>query len=245
MTKEIYNDAVREHWAIRAAQEAKQRANGGPQDAGTRSTVTGGKHLVPLERAVARIFTDHPTIGSAVVVRNGGNHTLPGWYRRAKNWDLVVTYRGVLVAAIEFKSQVGSIGNNHNNRTEEALGNSVDIWRAHEAAMLGPILPWVGFVMVLEKSDKTTQPKRKGGAIFPIDPAFDGLSYLDRYRLTFQRLLAERKYDGAVVVASEAGQGVFDEPVPALSFATFEAKLKGRLEEIANMEDSAFPHPLS
>ena len=35
-----------------------------------------------------------------------------------------MTFRAHLVAAVEFKSQVGSIGNNFNNRTEEALGNA-------------------------------------------------------------------------------------------------------------------------
>jgi len=34
--------------------------------------------------------------------------------------------------AIELKSRVGSFGNNVNNRTEEAIGNAADIWRAYE-----------------------------------------------------------------------------------------------------------------
>ncbi len=56
--------------------------------------------------------------------------SLPGFYRRTKNWDIVVTYKEILVAAIECKSQVGSFGNDFNNRTEEAIGNAVDLWRA-------------------------------------------------------------------------------------------------------------------
>ena len=56
---------------------------------------------------------------------------LPGFYRPTKKWDLVVIDQGKLVAAIELKSQVGpSFGNNFNNRTEEAIGNAVDVWRA-------------------------------------------------------------------------------------------------------------------
>lgn len=62
---------------------------------------------------------------------------MPGYYRRAKNWDIVVTDRGILVAAIECKSQVGSFGNNFNNRTGEAIGNAVDLWRAYEADLVG------------------------------------------------------------------------------------------------------------
>lgn len=56
---------------------------------------------------------------------------LPGWYRPEKKWDLLVVSDGKLLAGIEFKSQVGSFGNNYNNRTEEAIGSAVDIWAAY------------------------------------------------------------------------------------------------------------------
>ena len=60
---------------------------------------------------------------------------LPGFYRPTKKWDLVVVRDGRLCAAIEMKSQVGpSFGNNFNNRTEEAVGSSVDLWRAYQSS---------------------------------------------------------------------------------------------------------------
>jgi type II restriction enzyme len=40
---------------------------------------------------------------------------LPGWYRPEKQWDVLVVVDGELIAGIEFKSQVGSFGNNYNN----------------------------------------------------------------------------------------------------------------------------------
>jgi len=46
---------------------------------------------------------------------------LPGWYRPEKQWDLLVVSDGKLLAGIEFKSQVGSFGNNYNNRTEDRV----------------------------------------------------------------------------------------------------------------------------
>ena len=46
---------------------------------------------------------------------------IPGWYRPEKKWDLLVVADNKLLAGIEFKSQVGSFGNNYNNRTEEAI----------------------------------------------------------------------------------------------------------------------------
>ena len=57
---------------------------------------------------------------------------LPGWFRAEKKWDLVIVHEKELLAALEFKSQIGpSFGNNFNNRTEEALGSATDIWAAY------------------------------------------------------------------------------------------------------------------
>lgn len=129
-TFEDYDAAVRAFWAGRDLQTQKQ-IDSGKIDAGTRGSVTGGQHLGPLQDVIAEQFTSLVELGAQV--RRTGIIPLPGFYRRAKNWDIVVTFERILVAAIECKSQVGSFGNNFNNRTEEAIGNAVDLWRGYEA----------------------------------------------------------------------------------------------------------------
>jgi len=53
---------------------------------------------------------------------------LPGYFRPTKQWDLLVVKDGLLIVALEAKSQVGpSLGNNFNNRTEEAMGSALDL----------------------------------------------------------------------------------------------------------------------
>lgn len=64
---------------------------------------------------------------------------LPGWYRPEKKWDLLIVADGRLVAGIEFKSQVGSFGNNYNNRTEEAIGSAGDVWAAYREGLSNPL----------------------------------------------------------------------------------------------------------
>lgn len=241
-TNPVWDEAVKQHWLLRDEQDKKNKASK-RADAGTRGSVTGGKHLAPLEEAVAGLFRADPDIGAKLTILYGGKHTLPGYYRRSKNWDLVVLYRGVLVAAVEFKSQVGSIGNNHNNRTEESLGNSADLLRANELGMFGEVNPWIAYILVLEKSDKSTKPVRDDRTLFPSDRDFDRVAYLDRYRITFKRMLLEGKYNAVVVAASEKGGGVFDEPEVQLSFANFEAEVAGRLAKIKTLPDASFPHP--
>lgn len=232
-----WDAAVTAFWTARETQAQKQIASG-KVDAGSRGAVTGGKHLAPLQVAVADAFRSSSL---SLDIRFEGKLSLPGYYRRSKDWDLVVLYRGVLVAAIEFKSQVGSFGNNFNNRSEEAIGNAADMWKAYEAGLLGTVRPWLGFVMVLEKAAGSTTPLfRDGDLVYPADPAFGGTGYLDRYRILMQRLVREKQYDAAVVVASEAGCGIADEPVFDLSFANLTAAIAGRVAYIEALPEEAF-----
>ncbi|WP_164545296.1 PaeR7I family type II restriction endonuclease [Antribacter gilvus] len=232
-----WDAAVRAYWTGRDLQ-AQRQIEAGRADAGTRGAVTGGKHLDPMRDAVAELFRNAE--GIDFDIRTSGKLTLPGYYRRTKDWDLIVLYRGVLVAAIEFKSQSGSFGNNFNNRTEEAIGNAADIWRAYQEGYLGPIRPWLAFVMILEKTPVSTAIQRTAPALFPTDSIFNDTSYLDRYRILLRRLLHEQQYDAAVVAATEQGQGIYDEPDFELSFANFGAAIKGRIEYIRALPDSAF-----
>ena len=94
-----------------------------PSDTGTRSAVTAGIHLAALEDIVVNEFIAAGFTTESVRRKTGIE--LPGYYRPAKKWDIVVIEEGYLVAAIEFKSQVGpSFGNNLNNRIEEAPGST-------------------------------------------------------------------------------------------------------------------------
>ena len=172
--EEDYNAAVKAFWAGRDLQTQKQMETG-KVDAGTRGSVTGGLHLNALQELIAREFASVAELGARV--RQSGIIPLPGYYRRAKNWDIVVTYKDILVAVIECKSQVGSFGNNFNNRTEEAIGNAVDLWRAYEAGLVGTVKPWLGFVFVIEHTARSTAPIRdQGKPLYRTDPAFDNSS---------------------------------------------------------------------
>lgn len=65
-----------------------------------------------------------------------------------------------LVAALEFKSHVGpSFGNNFNNRTEEAIGTSHDLWTAYREGAFGKqARPFIGWLMVVEDSSASRSP---------------------------------------------------------------------------------------
>lgn len=121
--------AVAHYWAARGSQATKQYETG-TRDAGARSEVTGGKHLDEFLALLIDVVRRAGFSDEDLRFRTGVE--LPGYYRPTKKWDLVVIRAGRLCAAIEMKSQVGpSFGNNVNNRSEEAVGNSVDLWLAY------------------------------------------------------------------------------------------------------------------
>jgi hypothetical protein len=231
-----FEDAIRNYWQVREAQTAKQVASG-KLDAGTRGAVTGGGHLNAVATLLEDLFVENGFPRQSI--KRTASIELPGFYRPTKKWDLVVIDRGMLVAAIELKSQVGpSFGNNFNNRTEEAIGNAVDVWRAYEEGTFGGVRPWLGYVFLLEEAPRSTAPVRIAKTVFPVERDFDNTSYKDRYRILCQRLVRERLYDATCFVTSAKATGSrIHQPEPELSFRSFSAAIAGRAAFI-----KALPH---
>jgi hypothetical protein len=151
---------------------------------------------------------------------------LPGWFRAEKKWDLIVVHEKQLVAAVEFKSQIGpSFGNNFNNRTEEALGSATDIWAAYREGAFEPSpRPWLGYFMLLEECEESQCPVRVSQPHFQVFPEFKDASYMRRYEILIQKLQRDRLYDGACLLVSSASggpAGKYREPNSELRFESF------------------------
>lgn len=228
--EERFRRAVSSYWMMRDQQAADQESRG-VADAGTRGAVTGGHHLNLVAALVRGVFAD---AGLAPIAAS--RYILPGYYRGSKNWDLVVPYRGSVVAIIELKSQVGSFGNNQNNRIEEMAGQSLDILRAAREHLLGPIRPWFGYLMLLEDHEDSRAPRRTPtNGDFPPDPAFHQASYLERYRIAFERLRLEGDLDAVCLASSDhatASVGYIDQ---TMSFNAFAAAIHARVIETFGM----------
>jgi len=228
--------AIRSSWTVRNNQAAKQIA-AGIVDAGTRGTVTGGGHLDDLAILIEELFIENGFPPETIRRSNGVE--LPGFYRPTKKWDLVVIDDGILVAAIELKSQVGpSFGNNFNNRTEEAIGNAVDLRRAYEAGSIGRVPPWLGYVFMLEESPRSTASVRIAATPFQADSAFSNMSYKERYRILCSRLVSDGLYDAACFVTSTKDPELpIHEPDPALSFNALRSAITARAAYIRELRE--------
>ena len=142
-------EAIIYFWTIRGSQSLKQGGDEGDKDRGDRSAVTGGKHLDGFREVVATLLEAAGLQRATIYWRK--QTELPGWFRAEKNWDLLVVADGKLVAIVEFKSQVGSFGNNFNNRTEESIGSATDLWAAYEEGAFKPSeRPWLGYMIMVE-----------------------------------------------------------------------------------------------
>jgi len=161
-------EAVKAFWGNREAARQKQ-IESGKADQGERAGVTGGKNMDGFLSLVLDIVKANG-LAHAEIHQNRAMLTLPGYFRSTKLWDLLVMYKGELIAAIELKSQVGpSFGNNFNNRTEEAIGTAHDLWTAYREGAFGKQpRPFVGWLIMVEDAPKSRSPVRDSSPHFSV-----------------------------------------------------------------------------
>ena len=236
--------AVQSYWNARRKNKAKQ-VKSGKIDAGTRGEVTGGTHMGALEVLVSDILCDAGL--KKVDIRTRTALELPGYFRATKKWDLIVVSNGALVLVMEFKSQAGqSIGNNVNNRSEEAVGSAKDIWTAFREGRFGQAPPpFLGYLFLLEDRENVKIPVTNKEPYFPVDPEFrgeprlksksplkqyQGVSYSKRYELLCRRLVLERLYSAAgFIMATNSRTTGITQPAEDLTFHRFAAALRGHV----------------
>ncbi|MGH9468080.1 MAG: PaeR7I family type II restriction endonuclease [Terriglobales bacterium] len=222
--------AVRQFWSTRETQAQRQGALTGSKDAGARSAVTGGAQMDGFVDLMRDLLCANGLPKAHVFCRSAIE--LPGWYRPEKKWDLLIVSEKRLLAAIEFKSQVGSFGNNYNNRTEEAIGSAADLLAAYREGAFEPSpRPWLGYLMLLEQAPGSMSPVRAAEPHFRVFPEFKEASYARRYEILLTKLVRERLYDTACLLmsnASDGARGGYVEPAAELSFQNFVESLLAR-----------------
>jgi len=231
--------AVKLFWTTREAQGIKQGSSSGSKDAGARSAVTGGAQMNGFVNLVRELLCENGLPKSHVHCEKYVE--LPGWYRPEKKWDLLVVSDGKLIAGIEFKSQVGSFGNNYNNRTEEAIGSTTDIWSAYrEGAFKPSARPWLGYLMLLEEAPESVRPVRAREPHFKVFPEFKDASYAKRYEVLLTKLVRERLYDASCFLMSSAAEGrkgIYREPSAELGFRNFVESLIAKAIATARVKE--------
>ena len=232
--------AVKHFWKTRANQQKNQGSKSGQRDSGARGAVTGGKQLDGFIELFSELLDEAGLPGHAIY-RQKKDVALPGYFRPTKEWDLIVVADGCLVASIECKSQVGSFGNNFNNRVEEALGTAVDHWTAYKKGAFKPSAqPWIGWFMLLEDAAGSDAPVRVKEPHFPVFSEFKDVSYAQRYELFCLRLVRERLYNAAcLILTPQKGgtRGIYREPSEEVSFLNFATSLSAHAASFVRLRN--------
>jgi len=240
--EERARQAVALFWATRMGARIRQ-AQKGVLDVGDRAAVTAGKNMdgfVALVKAVVEKngLSESEIFSGAELERRQRQVTLPGFYRPVKDWDLLVVHRERLVAALEFKSQIGpSFGNNFNNRCEEAIGTATDLWVAYREGAFGDSpRPFLGYLMLLEDAARSRSPVQVKSDHFAVFREFEGASYAARYEILCRKLVQERLYEAATLLLSprdEEVNGAYGEMSEMTGLKRLVTGLAGHVAEVA------------
>ena len=225
-------EAIQAFWDSREKAHQKQ-IESGKADQGERASVTAGKNMDGFISLVIDIVRANG-LDHADIHQQRGVLTLPGYFRPTKLWDLLVINEGRLIAALEFKSQVGpSFGNNFNNRSEEAIGTAHDLWTAYREGAFGEqTRPFVGWLMLLEDTPASRAPVRDLSPNFPVFEEFQGASYAERYNILCRKLVKERLYTTASILTSprsSSADSAYAELSDMTSLRTFVTELAGHV----------------
>lgn len=196
----------------------------------TQSGVLAGKQLDALLLLLKKKAEEAGVPSKCIYLKN--NH-VPGYFRATKDWDLlIVSPHGNLIAAIELKSQIGSYGNNLNNRTEESLGSADDFWTAYRENTFKCVQsPWLGYMMVVGKDERSLRHVKANEPHFPVRPEFKDSTYLDRYTILCQRLLLEHKYNAVALIAT-SNKNSYENLADNISIESFISSFMGFLSGV-------------
>lgn len=142
----------------------------------------------------------------AILTRNNGSPTLPGFYERTTEWDFVVMRQNRLVAVIRVDSVPNPAAENEHQRTAEVVYAAHALQAAYRCGMFGELTnrPFVGWLMLVEDAPGSRSPVAEQSPHFPLRPEFQNASYLQRYDLLCRKLMQENLYTAASIISSPA-----------------------------------------
>ncbi|MGH8182841.1 MAG: PaeR7I family type II restriction endonuclease [Rhodanobacteraceae bacterium] len=238
--------------AVRAFWRTRRGASPVEPTVSGREAVVGGKNMDGFVEVV-RVVASHCGLPPEAVHVRKSQVILPGFFRATKNWDILVVHEQRLLGVFEFKSQVGSFGNNLNNRAEEVIGSAADLWVAHHhgayggpsksrsvvedytPALLNPVLqsdprpPFLAWLMLSEECDASMRAVRCDEPHFPVLDEFRDASYARRYQILCERLVERKLYSAAALLLTPTGSDDFRSLSPATGIRNMFSEFAGRL----------------
>ena len=236
------SDAVQYYWATRSGQAEEQRQSEN-STRGKRAEVLGGRQMDSFAGLIEDILVEKTGIPRDSV-RHDYHATLPGYFRHEKEWDTAVVHDDELLAAIEYKSQASSFGNNLNNRAEEAIGSNTDLIQAYEEGLFAPSpQPWIGYLLLMADVGESREEPTLREPNFEADGEFQDASYVDRGEILVLRMVRQRLINNGAFILSNEERGLDGEywqPNEELQFERFVRSLVAHVEGNIDIQQQRF-----
>lgn len=223
---DVFHRAIHHWWASKRVTQSR-KSQGGARDANLHGKTMDGFALTIRDFLVGLNVSPEDVYAGGHLSK--APSVLPSYFRASKNWDLIVLANSrfqsphrdpagpVLYAAVEFKSQDKSIGNNQNNRLEESIGNAHDFWVTYGQSGFERQLPrpWLGYLFVgMYRPDADDVPVQVRQPHFLAMPPFrrpgsddvekfKGPSYAERYRIFLRQSVGARLYDAGAFLVTD------------------------------------------
>lgn len=200
-----------------------------------------GTTMAAFEEVVSNLLIENGVQEEDIII---GSATVPGYFRPTKKWDLLIkkssSKGNVLLGIIEFKSMLGSVGKNINNRVEEAVGSGYDFLKANEKLQLSTTYeifsrPFVGYVYLMGQHEDNLKGGKLSQKYFDIDDSFispDGIpsNYTKRLEILAQRLVESGLYSAASLILADSSSPLGYRNISEdLNFYSFIARLIGEI----------------
>jgi len=203
--------------------------------------VRGGKTMDGFAVMIKDVLNRCGVSDSEIIM--GRTAKLPSFYRLSKDWDMLVIQNRPdgsrrLLCVLEFKSMKGSVGKNLNNRVEEAIGSSTDLWKAFENGAFGVTRPFLGYIYVLSEDPELVGGRDRGGTIFPALESFTNFertglpaNYEERAEIFMKHMVQEQLYDKcAFLIADPFIVGAYRQPNIDLSIELLIKTMVGHVQ---------------
>ncbi|WP_277614054.1 PaeR7I family type II restriction endonuclease [Muricoccus roseus] len=110
----------------------------------------------------------------------------------------------------------------------------MDLWTAYREGAFGQEAPrpFLGWLMLVEDAPGSRSPVRDASPHFPLSPDFQGAGYLERYNILCRKLVQERLYTSATLLASPrsaAETGDYVELADLTGLRTFVSTFAGHI----------------
>lgn len=233
LTREDLNAAFKAYWDVKSLQGKNAKV---AKEIGAKRTdsTRGGKQFNEVAAILAKPFVEAGFATDEIHIDS--RLALPGYYRPLKQWDLVVSHRGSIMAAFELKA-LGNpyYSNNYNNRVEEALGTAIDTRQAVVDGRYGTERPWLGYLLMVEDTPKAHRKVDLLGSVMEINQEWKGLGYVGRLGIGMRRMLDQKLYDAACLLTSSKETPEPTEPEASVDWAHFSAAITSRISYLAEL----------